>query len=194
MAATSQNGWPALPYGSRLLHTWVIPARTGVARITLRNGSAGFVLAHFLLWFAEVVEPLAGKILDDWGHASRPVRGSETTLSNHASGTAADANATRHPLGVRGTFRFKPLVLVGAAVAKMRRRQRTAEELIRRRLRQYRGALRWGGDYRTRADEMHIEIDQPLPYVEQLARRLMHTPRGRRILKANPGQRAVILS
>ena len=38
-----------------------------------------------------------------WGHAYREISGS-TTLSNHASGTAIDINAPRHPLGASGTF------------------------------------------------------------------------------------------
>lgn len=173
--ATSQNGWPVLEAGSSKLHTWVIPAKTGQVRITLRNGSAGFVLAHFLLWFAETVQPLAGKVVDDWGFAVRPIRGQSSGYSNHASGTAADANAMEHPLGRVGTF------------------LRTRVVAIHARLRFYKGAIRWGGDYQGRKDEMHFEIVQSLPYCEKLARRLMKTPRGRRILKANPDQRAVIL-
>ena len=175
--ATSQNGWPALSgYGSEQLCTWTIPARTGTSRITLRNGSAGFLLCHFMLWYAEKIEPLAGPVLDDWGYAYRPVRGYETTLSNHSSGTAADMNATRHPLGVHGTFT-----------------DRQARR-IRRRLRIYRGALRWGGDYTGRIDAMHIELNVPLPVAEQVARRLMNGPRGKRLLAANPHQKGVILS
>lgn len=173
--STSQNGWPVLAGDSHKLHTWLIPAKNGVISIKLRNGSAGFLIAHFLLWFAERVEPLAGKIVDDWGWAPRPIRGS-TVTSNHASGTAADANATQHPLGARLTF------LVWQSWR------------IRRRLKQYGGALRWGGDYRNRADEMHVELDRSLNTAEHVARRLMNTKRGKRILAANPSQRAVILS
>lgn len=174
MSAQSQNGWPALSSSSSLLYTWSIPTKAGVVRLRLRNGSAGFLLCHMLLWIADVIEPLVGAVLDDWGYADRLVRGSETTLSNHASGTAADANATRHPLGRVGTW-------VQAA-------------RIRLRLKLYAGAIRWGGDYHGRVDEMHFEINVPLAPVEKVARRLMKTPRGRKILAANPSQRAVILS
>ena len=191
--ATSQNGWPALPADSNKLVTWVIPAKTGVAKIRARNGSAGFVIAHFLLWFAEVIQPLAGKILDDWGWAWRPVRGQTSGLSNHASGTAVDMNATQHPLGKRGTFLFRPLRWTVGVLGR-RKAAPTALELVHRRLRVYDGVLRWGADYQGRVDEMHIEIDRPLAQTEKLARRLMRTPRGRRLLKANPGQRKVILS
>lgn len=173
---TSQNGWPLLQAGSDKLYRWVIPAKTGTFELTLRNGSAGFLLVHFLLWWAEVLEPLAGKLLDDWGWASRPVRGSATVWSNHYSGTAADANATRWPMGTR--------LMKAWMVAR-----------IHARLLMYRGALRWGGDYHNgRPDQMHTEINAPMATCERVAQRLMGTPRGRRILAANPTQKAVILS
>jgi hypothetical protein len=174
--STSQNGWPVLEPDSHRLHSWVIPAKSGTVTIRLREGSAGFLLAHLLLWFADVVEPLRGKVLDDWGYAFRPIRGATTGWSNHASGTAADANSTKHPLSLRGTF--KPL-----QYAK-----------IRTRLLLYRGCIRWGGDYVNRADEMHFEINKPLARCEHRARRLSRSPRGKRLLKANPGQRDVIFS
>ncbi len=65
---------------------------------------------------------------------------------------------------------------------------------IRMRLKMYRNCIRWGGDYRGRKDEMHFEINRSLEACEFLAKRLMKTKRGKRILAANPGQKAVILS
>ena len=172
----SQNGWPALDSTSTRLHTWIIPARTGSLRLRVREGSAGFLLAHFALWFAETIEPLRGKVADDWGYASRPIRGQATGLSNHAAGCAIDLNATRHALGKRGTF------------------GRTKAARIVARLALYKGCLRWGGQYTRRADEMHFEVVQSLASCETVARRLMSTPRGQRLLLANPSQKAVILS
>jgi hypothetical protein len=173
--AVSQNGWRGLPTRSPLLHTWVIPGQSGTTKIRLRNGSAGFLLAHLALWFDDLVEDLTEPVLDDWGYAYRPVRGYVNNLSNHASGTAIDLNATDHPLGKVGTFT-------------------TAEtRAIRRRLAFYGGAIKWG-DYRGRRDEMHFEINAPLQAVEHQARRLLDSPRGARLLKHNPGQRAVVLS
>ncbi|WP_418061798.1 M15 family metallopeptidase [Pimelobacter simplex] len=174
MTATSQNGWPALADGSDRLHVWTIPARTGEVRVRMRSGSAGFLLAHFVLWWSERLEPVRGAVLDDWGWAYRPVRGA-LVLSNHASGTAVDVNATAYPLG---TERMP---------APMVRR-------VRRRLRLYGGCVGWGGDYRVRKDQMHLEIARDLLACEQVARRLMRTSRGRRLLEANPSQRAVIRS
>lgn len=173
--ATSQNGWPALPAGSDKLHKWVVP---GTERhFVLRNGSAGFLLCHFILWYHEKVHKLneKGSVWDEWAYAWRPIRGNETGLSNHSSATAVDLNATKYPLGTT----------LMAAWRKVK---------IRVRLRLYRGCLRWGGDYEGRKDEMHFEINKGLSACERRARRLMNTKRGKRILAANPDQRAVILS
>jgi len=173
----SQNEFPALASDSPLLHTWVIPAKNGTIRIRLRNGSAGFLLAHFIMWFAETIQPVIGGTLDDWGwSAMRAIRGTIGTVSNHCSGTAVDLNAQQHPLGKRGTFR-------AWQYAK-----------IRARLLLYAGCIRSGIDYQNRADEMHHEINRPLDACERRARRLASSPRGKRILHANPGQRAVIFS
>lgn len=168
----SQNGWEVLSPTSSKLHTWRLPGGT---LLRLRNGSAGFLLCHLALWFDHKIEDLQEPVLDDWGYAYRPIRG-YTSWSNHASGTAMDLNATDHPLGVRGTF--------------------TAAEKsgIHQRLKLYAGAIRWGEDYTGRVDGMHYEINASLATCERTARRLLDTPRGRRILTANPGQKAVILS
>lgn len=177
----SQNGWDAPgSSSSHLLYTWEIPTGpNGVlaTRLRMRRGSIGLALAHFVLCFDAKVEDVDGGIMDDWAWAFRAVRGYSSTLSNHASGTAVDLNATQHPLG-RDTMTSQE--------------EATVHALLKR----YDGLLRWGGDYKTRLDQMHIEVDDgaTMAQMEKLARRLMTTPRGERILKANPSQRAVILS
>ena len=172
----SQNGWPVLHSDSRLLHVWVIPAKTGEFKLRLRNGSAGFLLALFALWYAETIEKVAGRVLDDWGWAKmRYVRGSTDDITNHASGTAIDLNAIRHPLG-RLTLK---------AWQKVK---------IRARLLLFAGCLRGGLDYAHRKDEMHYEINKPMASVERTARRLSHTKMGHRLLVANRGQYSVIHS
>jgi len=172
---TSQNDWPGLAADSGTLHTWVIPGQSGTTRLRMRNGSAGFLLAHLALRFDAKVDDLVERVLDDWGYAYRPVRG-YATLSNHASGTAIDLNATEHPLGRADTF------------------SRDQEETIHQLLGRYDDCIRWGGDYRGRVDEMHFEIDRPLAACEKVARRLLESTKGRALIKANPDQRAVILS
>lgn len=172
----SQNGWPLLEYGDDRLRTFNIPCRNGLVKLTLRDGSAGFNIAHFLMWWSEELEDLTGSHpQDDWGFAPRPIRGSSTP-SNHGSGTAADANATEHPLGVKGTLTEKE------------------KNKIRKRLEIYDGCLRHGAFYSGRVDEMHVEINKDLKSCERVARKLMHSPRGKRLLNANPGLREVVLS
>lgn len=176
----SQNGYPGFEstrFDGPLprLRKWVIP---GIDRhLILRDGSAGFVLVWFALWFHDKIERLDLGVWDEWGWAYRPVRGA-TVLSNHASATAADLNATRHPLGVPTDRTF----------TKVQQRR------IRRRLWWLGGLIRWGGDYQTRPDAMHVELDKPLAVAERWARKLIYTKRGRMILAANPGAREAILS
>ena len=75
---------------------------------------------------------------DDWGYCYREIRGSQTVLSNHSSGTAIDLNATKHPLGSAGTFSTVQVALIQALCKKY--------------------GMRWGGNYKGRKDEMHFEI------------------------------------
>lgn len=174
--ARSQNGFPALPTGSPLLHTWVIPSKNGTIRLTLRNGSAGLILAWIALRLSETIVALKSRVTDDWGYAYRPIRGYTTELSNHSSGTAMDLNASVHPLGKSGTWSRKQVGQIHALL----------------RLGILRLVVRWGGDYHNRKDEMHFEINASLAVCERVAKALMRTPRGRRLLAANPGQKAVI--
>jgi hypothetical protein len=178
--STSQNGYEVLDSRTSgpfpRLRRWVVP---GTGRtLTLRDGAVGFLLVHLALVLHDTVERLNihGQPWDEWGWAPRPIRGS-TTISNHASGTAMDLNATQHPLGKRGTF--------------TRRQVKRIRYLLRVR---YLGAIRWGGDYVNRADEMHYEAVKGLRACERRAKVLALTPKGRAILKANPGARKVIWS
>lgn len=148
--ATSQNGWPA--NDRNLTKSWKIPGTTRAIR--LESGDAGYVLVHFAAWFDANIEIIDTGELDDWGYAERPIRGSTTTLSNHASGTAEDLNATRHPLAVVNTFSK-------AQAAK-----------IRAKLKEYDGVIRWGGDYNGRKDEMHFEINASKARVTAVAKKL----------------------
>lgn len=150
---TSQNGWPVDPPR----HARLVPGTADV-RVTVADGPAGDVLMYVLSQVDKRVEDLdldstRGE-LDDWGYASRPIRG-DTVISNHASATAVDVNATRHPLGDRGTFS-------AAQVAEIHRILAEVGE----------GVVRWGGDYAGRVDEMHFEIDANQAAVTAAAARL----------------------
>lgn len=147
---TSQNGFPANDVS--LTKVWSIPGTERTVR--LKRGACGKLLVDLAAKFHRAVEPIDDGQLDDWGYAERPIRGSSTELSNHASGTAIDLNATRHPLGKRGTF--TPIQVAN----------------IHALLEQYDGCIRWGGDYSGRPDEMHFEINRPLEDVSRVAQGL----------------------
>lgn len=165
---TSQNGYRVITATETA--KWVLPFKSGPYRhLLLHKGHLGFILTHFALWFHEVIEPLNVGVWDEWGYAWRDIIGGSTDISNHASGTAVDLNATLHPLGQRGTFKMAWQYVK-----------------IRLRLLWFRNVVRWGGDYVYRADEMHFEINRGYTAVRRLALRLQKTPRGKRILKVNP--------
>ena len=147
----SQNGWPVNPP----LVTRDVPGTN--VRLRVAEGPAGDVLIHVASQVSARVEDIsmdsdAGE-RDDWAYAHRNVRGSEA-VSNHASGTAIDLNATRHVLGARDTF------------------TPTQMQEIRNIMAEYDGVVRWGGDYRGRADEMHFEIVGSQAEVQAVADRL----------------------
>lgn len=132
---TSQNGWPASKDPDEIQ---IVSKRVPGTGLKLRVAApVAPLLIAFARDFHKEIERINEGQLDDWGYAYRDIRGA-STLSNHASGTAIDLNATQHPLGAENTFTDE--------------QART----IRRLCRKY--GLRWGGDYRNRKDEMHFEI------------------------------------
>lgn len=161
--ATSQNGYSVL-FDEDQTNIWSIPGTDRHFR--LRPGDSGYVLACLALWWHRNIEPIDVGTWDEWGWAVRPVRGQTTGYSNHASGTAVDINATRHPLGKVGTI---------AKVA-----------LLRARVYGYcHGVLRAGAFYSGRKDEMHVEINKPMTAVSRLARQMARTSLGREVIAAN---------
>jgi len=99
----------------------------------------GPLLAAFAAEFHELIEPIDEATFDDWGYAFRMVRGSTDRLSCHSSGTAIDLNAIKHPLGKVGTFPAEKVPMIRALSKKY--------------------GLKWGGDFKSRADEMHFEVE-----------------------------------
>jgi hypothetical protein len=133
----SQNGWPA--NRRDLVSSRVVPG-SGV-RLTVRNGPAGDLLLEVASLFDRLVQDIDA-VADDWGYAERPIRGS-ATISNHASGTAIDLNATRWALG------SDPSVNLNSAQI----------DTVHRIVGATGGVVRWGGDYTGRKDPMHFEIN-----------------------------------
>lgn len=155
-SGTSQNGWPASPNGSAIgIKAFRIPGSSVTLQMADR---AGPTLAYVAQKFHETVEPLnAG---DCGGYNYRLIRGSSSTISNHGSGTAIDLNASKHGLARSGTF-------TGAQVA-----------AIRVILAACNGTVRWGGDYRSRKDEMHFEINADPTVVSVRTKKTIVVPHG----------------
>lgn len=163
---TSQNGWPVIDSVVKCKQ-WHIPDTDII--LPLRKGAAGFILIHMALWMHEEIEPLDASRGDDFGWSYRKIAGSNT-WSNHASGTAMDLNAAKHP---QGEHTYPAMV----------------SYLIRERLAQthYGNSIKWGGDFTTLVDEMHFEIREGFDaaQVMAIANVLRDTKRGIRILEVN---------
>jgi peptidoglycan hydrolase-like protein with peptidoglycan-binding domain len=140
---TSYNGWTASanPADFGGLEPLVIDGESFAPGV--RAGDVALVFRHFWTDFSRHVEPLVRADwhqADDWGYAFRRNRNANN-LSCHASATATDGNATRHPNGKRGTFSADQANSI-RYLCKVK----------------YRGLLRWGGDFTGTPDEMHVEI------------------------------------
>lgn len=153
MVAVSQNGWVLNPARS----SRKVPGAD--LSLTVVDGPGGDVLMYVAEQFNKRVEPLVGGVFDDWSYAYRPI-GNSSFMSNHASATALDLNATRHPQGVRGTFTPSQVREIRAILAECS------------------GVVRWGGDYAAPAkvDEMHFELNAPPAAVSAAATKLVNPP------------------
>lgn len=128
----SQNGWRV---DRSAIAQYTIP--TTSIHINLRKGDASVVLLWLAGQYNTHVEPLTQA--DTGGFVIKGIEGG-VSLSNHASGTAMDLRWNKHVMGRRGTF-------TASQVATIRRLLTLTE-----------GVIRWGGDYVSRADEMHWEV------------------------------------
>lgn len=136
---TSYNGWYASP--NLPTRPLVIAGESFVPGV-LDDDDVFTVLQYVATQMHERVEPIVRADwhqADDWGFSYRESTGSDD-LSCHASGTAIDYNATRHPYGVRASANFSP-----AQIAEI---HRILDEV---------GVVVWGGDWNT-PDAMHFEI------------------------------------
>jgi hypothetical protein len=150
MTAYSQNGFTA--NDRSVIAQYTVPGTN--LRIALRKGDASVILLEFLRRYHLEVEPLPHDPQDLWGYAERTIRGSATVLSNHASGTAVDCRAQAHPLGVKNTFTPEK------------------KSALLRLIGWFEGALRWGGSYSGRVDEMHTELDGPASLIARIANKV----------------------
>ena len=147
---TSYNGWPASKDQAEIgIKSYPVPGTTIKLRCAEKVAP---LLVGFASEFHTVIEPIDTGGLDDWGYCFRMVRGTTDKLSNHSSGTAIDLNATKHPLGKVGTFEAGKVPMIRALAKKY--------------------GLTWGGDYKSRADEMHFEVSLTADKVTALINKL----------------------
>jgi hypothetical protein len=158
--ALSANGWPVLKEPPSPV---LIPGAD--IRLRVRGGDVATVLLEVARRFHVEVESLDMPVqeepgYDDWGWAYRPIRGQDVGFSNHASGTAIDLNAVRHPRGVKGTFTRRDR-------ARMRRILAATLDSVTGR-----EVVRWGEDYAGTVDGMHLELNASPAAVARVADRI----------------------
>lgn len=137
--ATSYNGWPASP--NLPLRPLVVAGEAFVPGV-LDDDDVWEVLRYVAQQMHERVEPIVRADwhqMDDWGFNYRETTNADS-LSCHASGTAIDYNATRHPFNVPASRNFTTQQIA------------TIHEIISDL------PIVWGGDYRNTPDAMHFEI------------------------------------
>jgi hypothetical protein len=133
----SSNGWPASKDALEIgIKSYPIPGTDLKIRCAEKVAP---LLIGLAAEFHKTIEPIDKGTLDDWSYNFRMIRGTTDSLSNHASGTAIDLNATKHPLGKENTFSPEDATKCVALAAKW--------------------GCKWGGTYRLRKDDMHFEIN-----------------------------------
>jgi len=137
----SQNGWPAHPDPEVVkLVRMTIPLRSGKSVTLPLRAETASSLVEMVRWWDANVEPV--NPADTGSYNYRKIQG-YSYLSNHASGTAIDINGSRHKLGARGTVSPAQAAAITAKAKSL--------------------GLKWGGTYKYRADEMHVEVNTPPP-------------------------------
>lgn len=114
MTLLSYNGAPAIQDGTGIDRTFTVPAKTAAGKSVnvefpggVRAGDVATLFAYYEEQFFQRVEkPATGDYAKDgdWGWEFRQDVNDPSQLSCHASGTATDTNATRHPDGSHDTF------------------------------------------------------------------------------------------
>lgn len=119
----SYNGWSAAPGWSVAggqLATLIVAGESFSPGV--RAGDAHTVLEYVAQQLNARVEPVYAPgwhEADDWGYSYRANTNNPSQLSCHASGTAFDYNATRHPNGRGGTWTKAQQAEIGRILAEV---------------------------------------------------------------------------
>lgn len=152
MTETSYNSWPASP----TLATRVITPVPGVSFRIADNDNVETIFTYVAQQYDKRVERLVAGTC--WGFAYRTDRNDPTKLSCHASGTALDFNAPKHPNGAKGTF-------TAAQIAEMHKIIAEVD-----------GTVQCGEFYLHTTDGMHWEINVPPGHLQATAAKLRTAP------------------
>lgn len=153
---TSQNNWPVYDETDHFVR-FTVEGRGFWAA----NADVATVFKYWIQWFHDHIEDINLHVaekpgFDDWSWNVRPIRGKSSGYSNHASATAVDLNATRHPRGVHNTY-------TGEQRKRMQVKLQTP--LLN-------GVIRAGEFYEDIVDGMHFEINKPAQAVHAAALRI----------------------
>lgn len=135
----TMNGAERIDYDDGRLTTITAGGRS----TRVRAGDAATILAYVAQQFHERVEPL--QTFHGWRSLAVNTASGGIGNSNHLSGTALDCNGGRHPRYRAGTFTREQVGALRAILADV---NAAAGETV----------LRWGGDWGSQVDEMHLEL------------------------------------
>ncbi|HYN71103.1 MAG TPA: M15 family metallopeptidase, partial [Nakamurella sp.] len=98
---TSYNDWPVgTPASAIGVQNFVVPGTT--VTLPIKAGDVSTILLYVAKRFNGEVETLEG--WQCWGYSYRANVNNPSVWSNHASGTAIDLNAVKHPNGAKASF------------------------------------------------------------------------------------------
>lgn len=142
---SSYNGWTASKDRKAI---GVVPFTVNGIEFPagVKGGDVHFLLSYVAAQFFKRVEKPINP--GCWGFNYRQNRNSNN-LSCHASGTAIDLNAPKHPNGKSGTFTARQVTEIREILAECSH------------------AIRWGGDFSGTKDEMHFEVKVNAAAVKQ---------------------------
>lgn len=152
VSGASQNGWSR--NGS--VRKYRVPGTK--VDLWLNPTAAPLLLYAARRFYAEVAGPDYSPT-QAWGFARSGPIGNSGIYSNHESGSAIDLNATHYPWGSD-------------------RMGSNDESKCRSIVRALGGAVRWGGDYHSKLDQMHWEINCSRAEAQAQIKRMRLNPDG----------------
>lgn len=153
--ATSYNGYEVIPdYGDPRLVNLEANGKPFAPHQGILGGSVGIVMNYLANWIDTNIEPL--DINQAWSFQPKQVTGG-SGWSCHASGTAFDFNAQKHPWGADDTWTPDQISRIDAFLYNV-----------------LEGSVRWGEHYTlpTKRDGMHYEVMAVLSVMDRIAAKI----------------------